>query len=366
MNITLVLTCLKLSSLIYNETKVLDKFSLINSYEENSEHPKFLIAKKNEDIFVVIRGEASLVDLETIIDFMPVNLKSNSRISNFPPEFSGSFVTSSILKSAHNIIKEIEPEIINCSGKIIFTGHSYGGSVAAMAATLIRLNTANNKSQNQINENVNARTKKNSYNIRTFAITFGSYPCISPDLFQFTKKFVTGIVVNHDVFPSMNPKNINNILDSIVQRGTSQAKKGAAKVTMLFAQICQYFVNESKKNLKIDISRKSLEMTLKLVKTAPKAANIKMINAGIVYHIFDEVDASKPNKKKFSNLFKVRDDSDVMDHFENDKNIDITQFDEDVEYGSLLELLSGISDHYITSYRNVIEKSQNVKFPYYI
>lgn len=85
MNITLVLTCLKLLSLIYNETKVLDKFSLINSYEENSEHPKFLIAKKNEDIFVVIRGEASLVDLETIIDFMPVNLKSNSRISNFPP-----------------------------------------------------------------------------------------------------------------------------------------------------------------------------------------------------------------------------------------------------------------------------------------
>ena len=359
---TIVLSCLELSSLIYNGTNVLEKFSLIKSYEENSFHPKFLISKSQDDIFIVIRGESSFVDIETMIDFMPVNINLSSTIlKNLKQQNSDIFVTSSVFKSAQNIIQKVQQDISNCKGKIIFTGHSYGGSVAAMAAMLIRLNGTN---RNSTNEKI-----KTDYHLRTFAITFGAYPCISPILSNITRKFVTGFVVNHDVFPSMNPKNINNILDSIVQRGTSQAKSGAARVTMMFAQLAQYFVNQSRNN-KFDIGRKSLEMTLKLIKIAPKASKIKIINAGMVYHIFDDLDLSTQgqNKKEsgfFKKLFKVNDDYSTIDQFGTRSEAEISQFDEDIEYESLIELLSGISHHYINSYRNVIKKSRNMKYPYY-
>lgn len=362
MNITIVLSCLELSSLIYNGTKVSDKFTLINSYEGNLQHPCFLVAKRQEDLFVVIRGESSFTDIESMMDFMPIVYNSKSQVlNNLNQQNSDLFVTSGVFKSAQNIIQKIQHDISSCTGKIYFTGHSYGGSVAAMAAMLIRLNyTAEN--------GINSQNMKSNYNLRTFAITFGSYPCVSPLLSQFSRRFITGFVVNHDIFPSMNPHNINNILDSIVQRGTSQAKSGAARVTLLFAQLGQYFTNRSQTQ-KIDISRKSLEMTLKLVKTAPKAAKIKMVNAGLIYHIFDDFDLNKKeeNIKKpfFKKLFKVDEHSDINDKIEKNDDVEITQFNEDVEYGNLMEMLSGISDHYINSYCKVIEKAQNSKFPYF-
>lgn len=365
MNITIVLSCLELSSLIYNGTKVSDKFTLIKSYEGNLQHPNFLVAKRQEDLFVVIRGESSFTDIEVMMDFMPIVYNSKSQIlNNLNQQNSDLFVTSGVFKSAQNIIQKIQNDISNCTGKIFFTGHSYGGSVAAMAAMLIRLNfTAEN-----LKDDINPQNMKSNSNLRTFAITFGSYPCVSPLLSQFSKRFVTGFVVNHDVFPSMNPHNINNILDSIVQRGTSQAKSGAARVTLLFAQLGQYFANSSQ-NHKIDISRKSLEMTLKLVKTAPKAAKIKMVNAGLIYHIFDDFDLDKKEesikKPFFKKLFKVDEHSDINDKTENYNDVEITQFNEDVEYGNLIEMLSGISDHYINSYCKVVEKAQNSKFPYF-
>lgn len=353
---TIVLSCLELSSLIYNETQAFKKFSLVKLYEEDSFHPKFLIAKNQEDLFIAIKGESSLNDVEMMIDFMPITINTNSEIlnQNIKQEDNNLFVTSSVYKSAQNIIQIIQENISNCKGKLIFTGHSFGGSVAAMTALLIRLN----------------RTTENNCHLRTFAITFGSYPCVSPILSQISRKFTKGFVVNHDVFPSMNPKNINNILDSIVQRGTSQAQKGAARVTVLFSKLIQYLANNSQIK-EIDINKKSLEMTLKIVKMAPEAAKIKMVNAGVIYHIFDDIDPTLNDKSKknsnnfFKKLFKVDDNDIIKEQVENQNNIEISQFNEDVEYRTLLELLGGISDHYINSYNRVIKKSQNSKIPYY-
>ncbi|OHT12502.1 lipase [Tritrichomonas foetus] len=311
-NMTTVLTCLELSSLAYNFTLLPTGFELIQSYESGIFKPKFFTTKRGDDLFVVIRGESTLSDIESILDFSATSfLDGNSN--------------SGILKSARYVLGEIESLLTNHQGRVIFTGHSFGGSVAAMAATIIRL-----------------EQPKENYTLKTSAITFGTYPFISQSIAKKTRQFINGFVVNHDIFPSLNPKNIHNIFQSLVQPGTSETKKGAATLTLMLAQTVEYFMKEEEgqeltSDQKKQVAQKALEMTLAISKAIPKVSDTIWVNAGVVYHVFVE-DGNKP---------------------------DIAQFNENVEYGSIMEIFAGLSDHFINAYQKIMNEAQDAKYPYY-
>lgn len=366
MNFTTILSCLELAAQIYNGTQINSDYVLINSYKNDLYKPYFFIAKnRNDDYSIVIRGENSFEDIETLIDYMPVNISSEFMPHKQASEFLNYLASSSILKAATYVVNQVQDIICNAAGKIYFTGHSYGASVAAIAATLVRLN----HSACLINNT------ENRYYLRTYSVSFGSYPCLSPALSRITRKFVANFIVNNDVFASLNPKNVDKILDSIVQKGTSQAKAGAARITLLLAKIVQYFNDEKVKNSthgsekkEVDLTKVSLEMTLKLIETASKAASIQMVNPGIVYHVTtSNPGTSVPKKKKaldfLTGFFKGKPKSESIIDYIN--GIEIGEFDENAEYGNLLDFLGGFADHYIWSYLKVIKQSENTKYPYY-
>ena len=311
-NIEILLACLKLSAFVYNTTNNISGFNIIQSFENNLYQPKFVIATQDSNLFIAIRGEASFSDFETLLDFEMT-------------DFLGGYVNMGVLKSARYVLEQAEPYMKKYDGKIYFTGHSYGGSVAAMASLIVRLEKT-----------------QETYSKRANAITFGSYPFLTKDLAKKSHFFVSGYVANNDLFPALNTHNINNIVNSITHRGTPQAQQGAVLLTQLVIKVGEYFLNETygpenvSKQQKLDLRKKALNITLTIVKTAPEANKYEVVNPGIVYHIFTQ-DDHKP---------------------------EITQFKENIKINDFMEVLQCISDHYILSYLEKIDEAQHAKFPY--
>jgi hypothetical protein len=176
-------------------------------------------------------------------------------------------------------------------------------------------------------------------NTNVSAICFATFPAVSQSLARDTQSFITTFVVNQDVIPSLNPGNFRAIFGSLLQAGDDE-RKGARMLREVIEKFAESLMangaNASQTtNLSESVKRESIKLTARLViniKAMGKAG--KIVNPGVVYHVI------------------------ITDNVP-----DVVLFDENVPLGNILELFSGIRDHFIGTYRQVLGQATRASYP---
>jgi predicted esterase len=306
-NMTLALLCLNLASKTYDDRNLSASFTTLLDEGGNGSdyHPRFLVIRKGSDLFIAVRGSVEISDFHSVLDFRSVEFLTKFRVHR------GAFV------SAKWLLKKCRPLISEHSGNIIFTGHSFGGSVAAVAAAMLRLG-----------EDLP----------RVSAYCFATLPAFSVELSKQSQSFITTWVVNQDAIPSLNPRNIKTIFESLGPVRTSdQGQSAIAKLVESFAESMLTQANKIPKTE--ELSAKIREESLKLATRVSINLNVveqggKLVNPGAAYHVI------------------------ITDNVPN-----VIQYDENVPLESILEIFAGIKDHMIGIYRNVLGRSMKAKYP---
>ena len=124
--------CSRMSSFAYDGVTAFSNFKILEYSEiEGVGRPFWFCLKSGNDIYVVIRGTNSMRDLVTDLNFIQVK----AEIFGVNIVFHLGFYVS-----ARHIYNSIEHHLLSSTGKIIFTGHSFGGSVASILCIYAKLN----------------------------------------------------------------------------------------------------------------------------------------------------------------------------------------------------------------------------------
>ena len=307
-NMSLALLCLNLAGRMYDNRTLSPSFEMIleiggfNDYE-----PRFAVFKRYNELFVAIRGSTDISDFNTILDFNAV-------------PFSTGKAHAGCISAARWMIKHLQPIIDSWTGPIIFTGHSMGGSIAAVCAAILRIE---------------------SDDARASAFCFGSLPCFSPDVSHAIRSYVTGFVVNRDIVPSLNPINIKNVVEAIVSHGDDGS--GAHLLNSAVESFAEAMVTGDVRKradptspIMARIKEESNKLTARIMVNARRAGEIgKLVNPGTVYHVI--LTDGEPN---------------------------VVIFDENVPLENILEVFSGLRDHMIGTYRQVLSHAMRAKYPH--
>lgn len=307
---SLVLMCLNLASASYGPRNISSAFhrELEGGGDGGDYHPRFVVFSLPSEsiLFIAVRGSVEVPDFNAVLDF------------NASPFLGGHFVHSGALRSAQWLLGQLDPLISAWRGRIILTGHSLGGTTAAVAAMLLRFDRSNT--------NVSA-------------ICFATFPAISQSLAPDTQSFITTFVVNQDVIPSLNPGNFRAIFGSLLQAGNDE-HKGATMLRGVIEKFAESLMangadSSQTTNISESVKRESIKLTARLlinIKAMGKAG--KIVNPGVVYHVI------------------------ITDNVP-----DVILFNENVPLGNILELFSGIRDHFIGTYRQVLGQAAKATYP---
>lgn len=306
-NMTLAMLCLNLASRMYDGHKLSSGFHIHKEMGGTIDYqPNFAAIERGDTLYIVIRGSTEISDFETILDFNAV-------------EYRGGKLHAGCLRAARWILQECQDLLSEWKGKIIFTGHSMGGSIAGIAATLMRLDDGNE---------------------RVSAIAFASFPCMSVDIAELTKSFVTTFVVNRDIIPSLNPMNIKTVFEAIVAHDPTGT--GAKIMDGIIQQFAEAMITgDANKRADPDsevmkkVREESNKISARIMVNVKRTEGIgKMVNPGTAYHAI--ITEGKPH---------------------------VIIFDENVKLESILEIFGGLPDHMIGTYKRVLGLSMRAKYP---
>lgn len=174
--------CLELSDQYFNYNKVVPPLKrLMTGGGGSTLMPRFFCGTIGDDLYIVTRGATEAHDFLTVLNMAQEPL-------------AGGEVHSGVLGCARYIISQCRTHIDNCKGKIIVTGHSLGGATSAMIAAVLRLE--------EKRETVSA-------------ITAAAFPVFTRDLKEQSKSFITAVVYNNDIVPSLTRKNLTTFIRSL-------------------------------------------------------------------------------------------------------------------------------------------------------
>ena len=180
-NHSLLMLTLRLSAAMYIKGQLEQEPVEILYYSKNNyrHFPVFAICRKNDSLFIVVRGSSSEVDWETNFNFTQTyHTVMDSNIS-----FHAGFYYS-----AYNILSVIEDIFEEHDGPIYFTGHSLGASVASCLCALAI----------------------SQYPDKDFnAIAFGAAPSMGPLPFAISSKIVS-VIMSSDIVPTLSVANAHD------------------------------------------------------------------------------------------------------------------------------------------------------------
>ena len=136
------------------------------------------------------------------------------------------------------------------------------------------------------------------------------------------------------MFPALNPKNFDNIIQSIVPKGSSEAVQGAMIINDAIKELALSLEEQNhgkvSDEMKNAINAESMHISTILLNNVGNADNFEdLVNPGIVYHL-------------------------------------LLKFDENIQINSVFEIISVLKDHMINVYKEVLYSSKNEKYPDYL
>ena len=148
--------------------------------------PMFFLLTQDNDVYIVIRGAAEMMDFAACLDFPPV-------------PFQGGFLHHGILESARWIIEQSRSYIDNCTGRIVCTGHSYGGALTTMITTLLYLEEHKN----------------------VIGVAFAPFPCVSTSINNKIHDRIVSFVYNNDIVPRLNQSLVTTLINVFFPQGVN-------------------------------------------------------------------------------------------------------------------------------------------------
>jgi hypothetical protein len=174
-----ILFCMDASDLAFNQDKLpapMEKLAAFGSGESGA--PLTWIGREGPDIYIIIRGSTEASDF--LIGFQAAHT----------PFLQGE-IHEGAYRASRYILEQSRRYIEECKGEIILTGHSLGGSCAAVVAAILRLE--------EKRSNVSA-------------ITAASFPVFDSRLKKATEPFITGFIYGNDPVPFMTERNVQRIM----------------------------------------------------------------------------------------------------------------------------------------------------------
>jgi hypothetical protein len=295
-NLSLSLLCLTLIQTTLNNRTIPSKFTLL--LNSTHDHLRFIVCSFNSDLFIAIRSPVSVPDFLTFLDFPP------------SPFLKHSIAHTGALKSAKIVINQSSKLLENFHGRVHFTGHCLGGSIAIIAVTILR---------------VEHKFSKLS------VVTFGSFPSISADLDNEMYPFVTTFVLNRDRIPDLTLQSWKTISDSISECEPPKLKEGSL-LYKLVENLADTFLRGS--GLKGRIKQELAHIAAKFVENVQIIREKDLfINPGAVFRI------------------RMKGDEAVVNFFERE-TVD-----------SIFTLINGLEDHEIVKYRTALTLSMKTVYP---
>jgi hypothetical protein len=158
--------------------------------------PRVVVGMAGGSLYIVIRGSTEPADFA-------LSLQS-ARVPFLTGECHEGHLTASrwIITQARSLIDK-------ATGQIVATGHSLGGSCAAIVAAILRLE--------EKRENV-------------IGIAAATYPAVSAEVQEATKPFVTSLVYGRDPIPQLTDRNCQTLLKEIGGSNPLTAVQNASMV----------------------------------------------------------------------------------------------------------------------------------------
>jgi hypothetical protein len=281
-----------------------------------SYQPKFIAVSLASDIYITIRGSVDFGDFTTVFEGAPISFMSRH------------LVHEGTMKAARWILDECNDLIYSCTGKIVFTGHSLGGSVASIAATILRCE----------------RGHKN-----VIAICFGTFPTMSKELSNETRSFITTFILNRDPISKMNPQNLKKMVTSVMPLNRTDSNS-LISLTSVVREFAETILGASNPNdsLNQQIKKSSSQMTRKLlrdVRTLDDDTNL--FNPGTVYHIESLDDGARSEMqmqmpKQTKTMTKMN------------------MFEEGGHLNSFHDVIKDVGDHWFGLYRQLVHQMMTI------
>jgi hypothetical protein len=270
--------------------------------------PKFIAVSLASDIYITIRGSVDFGDFATVFDGVPV------------PFMSRHLVHEGAMKAARWILDECNDLICSCTGKIVFTGHSLGGSVASIAATILRC--------------------ERGYK-QVIAICFGTFPTMSNELSNETRSFITTFILNRDPISKWNPRNLKKMVTSVMPLNRTDSNS-LISLTSIVQEFAGTILGASNPNdsLSHQIKKSSSQMTRKLLRDLRTLDDdTNLFNPGMVYHIESSDDDTR---SQMETAMK-------MNMFEEGRHLD-----------SFNDVIKDVGDHWFALYRRFVHQMMTI------
>jgi hypothetical protein len=271
-------------------------------------HPKFIAVFHSSDIYITIRGSADFGDLATVFDGMPV------------PFMSRHLVHEGAMKAARWILDECKDLICSYTGKIVFTGHSLGGAVASIAATILRY--------------------ERGYK-QVMAICFGTFPTMSKELANDTRSFITTFVLNRDPISKCNPQNVKKMVTSVTPLNRTDSNS-LISLTSTVQEFAGTILGAADPNdsLSRQIQKSSSQMARKLLRDLRTLDNdANLFNPGMVYQIESSDDDTRSQTQTAMKL---------------------NMFEEGGRLDSFNDIIKDVGDHRFALYRRLVHQMMTI------
>ena len=147
--------------------------------------PMYFAAKGGNDLWIVVRGAAEPADFVLCCEFERT------------PFLDGCFVHQGVLRAARWIIgqcRRLIDDTLGAGGRVLCTGHSLGGTTAAMIVTVLAL-----------------EEKKQ----RVFGISAAMFPAVDEEVSRRLRPYVVGFVFRNDLVPRLTARNLSLIVDML-------------------------------------------------------------------------------------------------------------------------------------------------------
>lgn len=300
----IILRCLHLAETTYKSRPLARKFTLLRQAGGTNTiyQPKFIAVSLASDVYIAIRGSVDFGDFTTVFNGLPV------------PFMSRHLVHEGAMRAARWILDECNDLICSCTGKIVFTGHSLGGSVASIAATILRY--------------------ERGYK-HVIAICFGTFPTMSKELSNETRSFITTFILNRDPISKWNPRNLKKMVTSVMPLNRTDSSS-LISLTSIIREFAGTILGASHPNdsLSHQIKKSSSQMTRKLLRDLRTVDDdTNLFNPGMVYHIEISDDESQSQMQT---------------------TMKMNMFEEGGNLNSFYDVIKDVSDHWFTPYQRFI------------